>query len=329
MANVCRNPACALYGRSVDAICCATCGGETAAIVDDNNGAPQMDASDVTSNEVRGGDDEVVFETAAEVARKGRLVSGVLFVAAVVFVYVVLFELAATNLVVFALMAIYYAQFGVMVWRSRRLRGPVVTNLDLEHRLSPIIVEVCARVKCTIPCVRIQESIFLAAVQYRRKIPVLRIAPSFLEAVSDEELRAVIAHEMCHVASDDRAAASRRAKVVCLVPYAFVLGVVFFHWSFVVWSVSLVPAIHLLSWATGFSKRWREIRADLRAAELTGDPAAMSRALVVLVGLAEAQRRQIVGSGWKKWLMFPMSIRATTHPSLEQRQAALAAVASE
>ena len=329
MASNCRNPACALYGRNVDAIWCATCGGETTAIVDDDKGALQMDASDVTSTVVRGVDDEVVFETAADVARKGRLVGGVLFVAAVVFVYEVLFELAATNLVVCALIAIYYAQFGVMVWRIRRLRGPVVTNLDMERRLSPIIVDVCARVTCAIPRVRIQESTLLAAVQFRRKFFVLRIAPSFLEVTTDDELRAVIAHEMCHAASDDRAAALRRVKVVLLVPYALVLGVVFFHWSFVVWSTSLVPAIHVLSWATGFSMRRRETRADLRAAEVTGDPAAMSRSLVVLVGVAEAKRRQIVGSGWKKWLMFPMSLRATTHPSLEQRQAALAAVASE
>jgi Zn-dependent protease with chaperone function len=85
----------------------------------------------------------------------------------------------------------------------------------------------------------------------------------------------------------------------------------------------LLPCARVLALLIGFSNREAESRADEVGANMTGDPEAMIRGLTLVYGLAQESRDRIFGPAPWKWVFFPSSLRATTHPSLEHRIARL------
>jgi Zn-dependent protease with chaperone function len=71
-----------------------------------------------------------------------------------------------------------------------------------------------------------------------------------------------------------------------------------------------------------------ELRADKYAARLSGDPQALGNALTAAKIFVDETHRRVFGVGVWRWVLWPMSWRFPSHPSVEKRWAALAAVIS-
>ena len=175
---------------------------------------------------------------------------------------------------------------------------------------------------------------------------VVCVTTGIRRALSPEELEAVLAHELSHVAHRDVlvmtiastagiitgfvmrnarfAAFARRGKGAGLAGFAVVLVV-----SVVVYAVSFL-LLRLLS-------RYRELCADRSGAYLTQKPAALASALQKITGeIAVAPQRDLRATRtMNAFFIAPavsgLSLRTltATHPTLEQRLDQLARIAAE
>jgi Zn-dependent protease with chaperone function len=234
--------------------------------------------------------------------------------------------------VVFGVGAILLVQSLIIAFRARRSSEPVVTDPEVEARVSPILIELCRAAGCPLPKVSIRRTLIQAAVIGQPQKPPLLISPDFLAAVDDRALRAILAHEVVHPRGDDLAATKRRSQMVFLVAYAGGLLVVFTvgHGSgiaFLLWMVYFFPCVQLYLRFTGLQVRQRETRADLAGAAAICDPEGMIRGLEIVYRLTDDARERLFGGSNSKWMFFPWSLRPRTHPSLVQRIARLRSLA--
>jgi heat shock protein HtpX len=168
----------------------------------------------------------------------------------------------------------------------------------------------------------------------RRRRSTIAVTSSLLELLEPEEVEAVLAHELSHIANRD-------ASVMTFASVPRTLGEtligeqssMFFLWFFVWW-------VGLPLWAVGSLltltlSRYREYTADRGAALLTGRPETLMSALERLErgsrGIPATDLRAIgrvdalciVSSGGARVALF------RDHPPLEKRLARLAAIARE
>lgn len=240
--------------------------------------------------------------------------------------------LAITNhlRVLFTVATVFGLQLIYLRLRTRRLTGPVIDDATLQSRVTPPLLELCALAGLPAPKVRIQKSMILIGMTSYKKEPLLCISTEFLEAADDGVLRAVIAHELMHQKNADVAAARSRAISLGLGFYLFFLAIDIptAHGSLIdiaAYFAFQLPVLSVASWATGFSWRKRETLADLESVALANDPESFVRGLRLLPGLASQRRRNVFGSKSIRWLLFPFSLRPTTHPPSEERVAAIRA----
>ena len=154
------------------------------------------------------------------------------------------------------------------------------------------------------------------------------VTEGLMRILSPEEVRGVLAHEISHVRHGDltvmriAAAASgitrTMAQVGLIVLLLWGAGAFGAHPLLPVLLILAPLASDLLALSLS---RTREFLADAGAVELTGDPAALASALTRLKVLQgdDFERLASRGPRWLRWFR--------THPTIEERVAALAAAA--
>ncbi|HLK45110.1 MAG TPA: M48 family metallopeptidase [Acidimicrobiales bacterium] len=224
------------------------------------------------------------------------------------------------------LSAAVFVEFGLAGVRGRQLAGSPVFDEHLATRIARPLTELCAGAGCAVPRVSVLSRSTRAAFVRpgRDEAPLLVIAQPLVAALDDLELRAVLAHEVSHVAAGDLERARRRrwsfmvgGGVVCglaalategdgIAAPVYVAGVL----------VGSMAVAVLLS----LRQRPVEVRADAGAARLTGDPEHLVSGLEKTVAHTEAARRQVFDGPWR-WLLAPLAWRVPSHPALADRAA--------
>lgn len=156
----------------------------------------------------------------------------------------------------------------------------------------------------------------------------IAVTDGLLRHLEEREVRAVLAHEIAHLAAGDidlmrltdvLATATRLigtfGLVVCLFAILAAGPEAVPAWA--IWTLALAPiALALMQLALS---RSREFAADMSAVELTGDPVALAQALVRIQRLTEWTFRRMFGT--TTGLDAPSLLR--THPPTGERVARL------
>ncbi|MCA9642277.1 MAG: M48 family metalloprotease [Polyangiaceae bacterium] len=160
--------------------------------------------------------------------------------------------------------------------------------------------------------------------------PALGITRGLLWHMEPRELFAILAHEVAHVSHGDMAtlglvqALLRVTRLSALIGFlavvanllAALLGMQLVP-AWIVWGLLIAPAlVTLLTFALS---RVREFEADLGAAELSGDPAALASALLRLEALSARLA--------PPWLRLELPSWLRTHPDTRERVRLLAELA--
>ena len=175
---------------------------------------------------------------------------------------------------------------------------------------------------------------------------VVCVTTGILRRLDGEELEGVLSHELSHVAHRD----------VAVMTVASVLGVIaglITRWGLYFGggrsrdnnsgvAFLLVWVAGLVVWALSFLltralSRYRELCADRSGAYLTGNPSALSSALVKITGdIGRIPTRDLRSAGAMNTFFFAPAIKGdsinalvATHPPLQQRLDQLAKVAAE
>ena len=110
--------------------------------------------------------------------------------------------------------AVILLEFSFINFRSSMIVGDVVSDNALAVRVGPVVTELCDRAKCVAPRIMLRDDLVRVAgvMRVKGRITILLSGP-FSERVSDQELTALLAHEVVHIARDDLKAANGRAIV--------------------------------------------------------------------------------------------------------------------
>jgi heat shock protein HtpX len=172
--------------------------------------------------------------------------------------------------------------------------GAHEVTAEQEPELHAIADRLCVLADMPKPTLAVAETEVLNAFAAgrKRKSVVLCVTRGMLKKLDEQELEAVLAHELSHVAHGDAMVMTVASFVGVLAGLTAQVGarLMFFAgrmrglWQFLV----IAMAVTLLSTATWLISvlliralsRYREFAADHAAAELTGNPAALSSALL-------------------------------------------------
>ena len=230
------------------------------------------------------------------------------------------------------LCALVWVELALVTYRLAAIAVGPVDDPRVAARVGDVLVDVCRRAGCELPRVSLRgDTIRVASVRVRARRPVLLISRDYVNAVTDDELRAIVAHEMGHIAFGDLA--SMRIvglAVAVLVPTAIYIGAeASGHLAALhepplfggLWAItSLAAGLAVSPW-----QRARERRADDFALALTRDPRALGTALATANAAAVEVRRRLLGPPPLRWLLLQMSRPLPTHPKSSERAARLQA----
>jgi heat shock protein HtpX len=163
------------------------------------------------------------------------------------------------------------------------------------------------------------------------RITILLSRP-FAERVNDQELTALLAHEVIHIARGDLNSARGRATVgflggcglAVLAGFAIKISVAT-GYPILIAALFVGPIITAIILSP--LSRLQEERADREGAHLSGDPWALARALVAADAVFREMRPRLYGRPPWNWLLWPAtSWRRLSHPPLAKRIASLEAM---
>ena len=226
-----------------------------------------------------------------------------------------------------ALAVLVWLEFALATFRIGTQTGQVVQDPTTADRVIPILLPLCAAVGCQPPRLVLRDDrLRAAAVRRRKKSDLLILSRPFLQRVDDDELRAILAHEVVHLAHNDLRRA--RGRSIAALAGGAVLGGVSGGYSsglidIPIWTAAGLIGFLLTLALLSFRNRTLELRADAEGAALAGDPAAMARALAKAHTLSQETRAALYGSPPWRWLISPLSWRLPTHPSMARRIALL------
>lgn len=232
----------------------------------------------------------------------------------------------------------------------RAMRAQVVTPEEAPE-LHGIVDRLCALADMPKPRVAIADTDLPNAFATGRSVnhSAVCVTTGILRRLDREELEAVLAHELSHVAHRDvlvMTIASSAGIVAGMVARSFQFGGMGLarRGKDAGGAIGFVAvlAISLLAYAVSFVllrllSRYRELCADRSGAYLTQKPAALASALQKITGeiAATPQRDLRAAQGMNAFFIAPaisgLSLRTltATHPSLEQRLDQLARIATE
>lgn len=157
-----------------------------------------------------------------------------------------------------------------------------------------------------------------------RQSSAVALSTGAIAVLDERELRAVLAHELAHIAADDiglMRVANFLGRITSSVATFGLLAIVFGLLALpdgamrteIIWFLALAPtSASLLQLAL---LRRREYAADAAAARIAGDPAALARALQKIERAARFTMKRMFGDAGT--IELPTLLR--THPSTEDR----------
>lgn len=151
----------------------------------------------------------------------------------------------------------------------------------------------------------------------------IAVSTAALSVLGERELRAVLAHEMAHIAADDiglMRVANILGRITSFIATFGLLAILFGLMmpkgsmaTEVIWFLALAPtSVSLLQLAI---LRRREYAADAAAAQVSGDPAALAQALVKIERATRFTLKRMFGDAAA--IELPTLLR--THPRTEDR----------
>jgi hypothetical protein len=97
-----------------------------------------------------------------------------------------------------------YLEMSLLGYRLATSTAGVIFSDQLAGRVAPALVELCGRARCVAPRVVLSEgSAVPAGLRRDRERVLLVLSASFVDQVDDRQLRAVLAHEVAHLARGD------------------------------------------------------------------------------------------------------------------------------
>jgi heat shock protein HtpX len=194
---------------------------------------------------------------------------------------------------------------------------------ELAGRIAPVLEDLCTRADCSTPKVVIRDDAVRAAcVRKSRGRLLLVLSGSYLDRVDDRELRAVLAHEVVHIARDDLHWVKVRLWVCLVFAGAASVAVVALAGGDVappVYGAAGILALIVANVGLSTFHRRLERRADLEGASLCGDPIALASALGIAKAFSDEARRRLFGPRPWRWILSPLSWRMPTHPPMSDR----------
>jgi heat shock protein HtpX len=193
----------------------------------------------------------------------------------------------------------------------------------LAGRIAPLLEELCTRAACTTPKVVIRDDAMRAAcVRKHRGRLLLVLSGSYLDRVDDRELRAVLAHEVVHIARDDLHWVKVRlwaslvfAGAGCVAVLALAGGGV----PLPVYGAAAILSLMVANVGLSTFNRRLERRADMDGASLCDDPIALAGALGIAKAFSDEARQRLFGPRPWRWILSPLSWRMPTHPPMPDR----------
>jgi heat shock protein HtpX len=151
----------------------------------------------------------------------------------------------------------------------------------------------------------------------------IAVSTAALSVLSERELRAVLAHEMAHIAADDiglMRVANILGRITSFIATFGLLAILFGLMlpkgsmaTEIVWFLALAPtSVPLLQLAI---LRRREYAADAAAAQISGDPGALAQALLKIERATRFTLTRMFGNAGA--IELPTLLR--THPRTEER----------
>jgi heat shock protein HtpX len=227
-----------------------------------------------------------------------------------------------------ALSAAILFEMAFAIWRISSLTGQVVIDAEVIERLNPILIDLCSKAKCTIPRVVLRDDgLRVAAVRNRKGQRDLLLSRPYVEAVTDPQLRGIVAHEVIHLVHRDLMFA--RARAVVAFAAGFTLGIVAFTASggvikdLPVFLAATLTGTMLVRALLSPLNRRCEVRADLEGAALSGDPTATAQALAIADAQSSETRERLRGRPPMRWILSPLLWPLPTHPRMTTRIARL------
>jgi Zn-dependent protease with chaperone function len=219
-------------------------------------------------------------------------------------------------------------ELALVGYRRRVVRGKVVDDPALLARVAKPLEELCHEAEVAVPRVVIMSNGLRSMGVGRRKGHVLLVASGqFLDGLDDRALRAVIAHEVSHLRHGDLQTARHMSLTVLFVAAAAMFLVALAIPNFIdlpVYIAVFATAAIFCRLSLSPLRQRSERRADIYGARLSGDPQALASALVAATRFRDDARRRFLGVGAWRWLLWPLSWRMPSHPSLQKRLTALA-----
>ncbi len=233
-----------------------------------------------------------------------------------------------------------------------RAAGALEVGAAREPRLHAMVDRLCALADTPKPRLAVSPSPVpnAFAAGRRRKSVVLCVTRGMLDNLTDEELEGVLAHELAHVAHGDAVVMTVASFLGVLAGLTARLGARLLLiagrarglWQFLLAALA-VTALATATWIISVLlvralSRYREFAADQAAAQLTGNPAALSAALLkTTAATARIPRRDLRrATALNAFAFCPVQTARTaghhllsTHPSVEDRIARLEKIAAE
>jgi Zn-dependent protease with chaperone function len=227
------------------------------------------------------------------------------------------------------LAALFYLQVALSGVRGSMLVGDVVYDESQVRRIAPPLFELCGRANCQPPTVVVRnDRIRGAAVRASQGEKQLVLSGVLVDRLNDRQLRAIVAHEVAHLASGDLTRVRRRAVtgVTTGLAGAVLIGVLIGYRSEYspLYGAGFLLALLLSRFPLSLMNRRLEVRADEKGAVLAADPGGEAEALTIADALLVEARREIASSYWR-YLLFlsPLRWRLPSHPSITERLARL------
>lgn len=228
--------------------------------------------------------------------------------------------------------ALILLELSLASYRAAGITGGVIFDETTAARVAPILAGLCHSAGCAVPPVTLRDDrVRAAAVRRSKNQTTVVLSRAFVERVGDEELKALLAHEVAHIAHGDLESARRRGLFAVIAGGALagitalvidLPGFEGFPIDFAAFILGMLLAVVALSPLN----RPKEARADLEGARLAANPRALARALATADAMSQQTRTRLHGRPPWSWLLRPLAWQMPTHPPISDRIARLEAM---